>query len=100
MKGFINELADVTGLPFNETKKDFRVIWIGGNCAHIINYTKILTYTDTSLILKIPNNQLILEGYEFEIKELNKREILIKGIINKIELSRAVVPAKSKEVKG
>ena len=100
MKGFISELSTVSGLPFNEVKKDFRVIWIGGNCAHIINYTKILTYTDTSLILKIPKNQLVIEGFNFEIKELNKREILINGNINRFELSRSIIHTKSNEVKG
>jgi len=100
MKGFINELSVVTGLPFNEIKNDFRVIWVGGNCVQVINYLKILIYTDTLLKLKIPKNQLNIEGYNFEIKELNKREILIKGIINKIELEKEITPLQTYKKKG
>lgn len=100
MKEFINELSVVTGLPFNEIKNDFRVILVGSNCVQVINYLKILIYTDTLLKLKIPNNQLNIEGYNFEIKELNKSEILIKGIINKIELDREITPIKNSKIKG
>ena len=87
-------------MPFNEVKNDFRVIWIGVNCIQVINYLKILIYTNTLLKLKIPNNQLSIIGYNFEIKELNKGEILIKGIINKIELDREIVPINYTKNKG
>ena len=97
MKGFISEISEITGLPFEEIKKDFRIVQVGSKSIHIMNYSKILSYSNEQLILKIPNNKLEISGYNFEIKELNRREILLKGIVNSVMLSRPIVPAKIKE---
>lgn len=88
MKKFISELSEKTGLPFNEIKGDFRLIYVGGKFVQVINYLKILTYNSNLLLLKIMDNQLVVEGTNLIIEELNKREILLKGKINKIYLNK------------
>ena len=46
------------------------------------------------IVLKVRNNVLNIEGVGFEITELSKDEIIAKGSINKIYLSKEFIKEK------
>lgn len=55
---------------------------------HVFNYIDILKLTDTEIVLAMPSFTLTLKGTEFAVKRLEKREILIEGILEDMRLSR------------
>lgn len=55
---------------------------------HVFNYTDIVKLTDTEITLTMPSFTLFLEGEHFVVKRLEKREILIHGILDNVRFSR------------
>ena len=52
----------------------------------IENYKNIVMYTKTSLRINTNIGMLKIEGNNFNIKEITKDEILINGILSKMEI--------------
>lgn len=94
MFGFFNELKEVIGLNSKEIFKAYKVAFIEGGGVLISNFIKILTYSPNLIVLKVRNNVLNIEGVGFEITELSKDEIIAKGSINKIYLSKEFIDEK------
>lgn len=53
---------------------------------HIVNYTKIVTIEKTRISIRYSSGMLIIKGKDLALKKLLDDEILIKGIINSVEL--------------
>ena len=88
MQGFNDEYSNILKLPFNEIINDYKIIYIGGKIIEILNYVKIIKYNENLIILKAKDNEINIEGFDLQIKELCKKDIVIVGSINKIYLSR------------
>ena len=53
---------------------------------HIVNYTKIVTIEKSRISIGYSSVMLIIKGKDLALKKLLDDEILIKGIINSVEL--------------
>ncbi len=53
---------------------------------HIVNYTKIVTIEKSRISIIYSSGMLIIKGKDLALKKLLDDEILIKGIINSVEL--------------
>lgn len=53
----------------------------------VSNYNYILDITDTSIVIKEKNKKINIKGQNLIVKKLLCKEVLIKGVINSIELS-------------
>ena len=53
---------------------------------HIVNYTKIVTIEKSRISIGYSSGMLIMKGKDLALKKLLDDEILIKGIINSVEL--------------
>lgn len=53
---------------------------------HIVNYTKIVTMEKSRISIGYSSGMLIIKGKDLALKKLLDDEILIKGIINSVEL--------------
>lgn len=53
---------------------------------HIVNYTKIVTIEKSIISIGYSSGMLIIKGKDLALKKLLDDEILIKGIINSVEL--------------
>lgn len=82
MNNYINELASVCKLPFNEVLNDFKIIQIGSRVIYVSNYIKIIDYSVEKVVLKIKNNTFEINGSDLFISQINKKEIVIKGNIS------------------
>jgi len=94
MFGFFSELRELIGLDAKEIAKSYKVAFIDGGGVLVSNFQKILNYSPNLLVLKVKNNVINIEGIGIEIKELSKDEIIAKGKINKVYLSREFVDEK------
>lgn len=53
---------------------------------HIVNYTKIVTIEKSRISIGYSSGMVIIKGKDLALKKLLDDEILIKGIINSVEL--------------
>ncbi len=53
---------------------------------HIVNYTKIVTIEKYRISIGYSSGMVIIKGKDLALKKLLDDEILIKGIINSVEL--------------
>lgn len=88
MIGYCNEYLKILKLPLNEIINEYKIIQIGSRLVEVINFIKILSYGTEMITLKVKDNEINIEGSNLEIKELDRKDIIIAGNINKIFLSR------------
>lgn len=55
---------------------------------HVFNYIDIEKLTSTEIILAMPSFTLTIKGVSFVVKRLEKREILIEGILEDVRFTR------------
>ena len=54
---------------------------------HVLNYKSIVDITDTEVLLKIDRKIIKIKGSNFRLKELDKKELLVHGIVKKVEIN-------------
>lgn len=82
MNNLISELIDIAKLPFNEVSSDFKIIMLSNKVLHISNFTKLLDYTNQKIVIKVNKKQnVIINGEDLKICQINKKELAIKGKI-------------------
>ena len=79
-------------LHFKDTFKNFlydlnNFITIYENHLHVFNYEKLNKLSDTEIIITIKNKEVIIKGDNLKIKQMTKQELLITGIILKVEFN-------------
>ena len=63
----------------------FKITYIN-NSVDVINYDNILEVTDKIITLKKENKLILVKGQNLKLDKLLEHEILITGLIKKIEL--------------
>ena len=91
---FLDELYDVSQSNKNEFNDDFKLTMLGSQILYVSNYIKILSYNSEILILKVKDNELNVAGVGLAIKQLSGKEVIIKGRINRIHLTKEYVVEK------
>lgn len=66
--------------------EEFRLI-IFEDRLYATNYDEILSLEDERISLKINNKRIIIKGKRLTLNKLLEKEILIGGIVSKIEVS-------------
>ena len=77
-------------LHFRENFKKFlydldNFITIYENNLHVFNYEKLEKLSDIEIVIIINNRKLKINGTNMKIKQMTKQELLINGIILKVE---------------
>ena len=78
-------------LHFRENFKKFlydldNFITIYENNLHVFNYDKLEKLSSDEIIIKLNNKIIKMIGNDMKIKQMTKQELLINGIILKVEL--------------
>ncbi len=55
---------------------------------HVFNYIDILKLNDDEIVLSMATFTLTLKGTSFVVKRLEKREILIEGVLEDVRFTR------------
>lgn len=64
---------------------NFKIYYVN-NSVNIVNYDKILDINDTVITVVKENKMIFIKGNELRLTKLLDNEVLITGLINKIEL--------------
>ena len=61
---------------------------IFNNCLHVYYYMELITLTDNLIELKLKEFNLVIEGENLTISNMDNHEILIKGLIDCLRFNR------------
>lgn len=61
---------------------------IYNDCLHVYYYLELISLSATLIELKLKEFDLVIEGNNLTISAMDNHEILIRGIINKVEFKR------------
>ncbi len=90
MISYINEILDTAKLPLDEIKDTVTISLVGGKALVINNYIKILSYSTSHIVLKIKNDELIIDGKDIMIKQLDKKDLCLVGQIAQVGFAKEV----------
>lgn len=65
--------------------KEYKMV-IDEKSIYIVNYLKLLSLENNFISVQIPNKKILIYGKELILKKIINEEVLIKGIIKKIEV--------------
>ncbi len=68
------------------SREDYRISIIN-NGLHILNYTSVVDITNDEAIIKINTKIIKIYGTSLRLIELDKKELLLKGIIKKVYIN-------------
>ena len=60
-------------------------ITIYDNHLHVFNYIKLNRINDKEINLLLDNKEITINGNNLKIKQMTKKELLINGVIEKVE---------------
>lgn len=86
MFGFLEEIENLTGLPFEILKNGFRVINYSNKCVYVENYKSIISFSKTEVSLKISKGIVLILGENLKIKKSNISSIFISGKISSLKV--------------
>lgn len=87
MDNLISELLSICKLPFNEVMDDYKIILIANKSLYLSNYIKILEYSSEKIrVLVKKRKEISFIGENMQIRQINKSELIISGIINSCNL--------------
>lgn len=77
-------------LHFKDSLKNFlfdldNFITIYENTLHVFNYKKLEKLSSDEIIIHLDNKIINIKGTNMKIKQMTKQELLIKGVILKVE---------------
>lgn len=77
-------------LHFKDSLRNFlfdldNFITIYDNTFHVFNYKKLEKLSEDEIIIHLENKIINIKGSNMKIKQMTKQELLIKGIILKVE---------------
>lgn len=90
MINYLKEIIDTCKLPIDEMSSTASYTCIGAKAIVINNYLKILSYSNTHIVLKVKDDELVIEGRDITIKELSRKDICITGTIAMVYYAREV----------
>ena len=82
MIDFLRNVAELSGLPFEECFAGYRYAVISGRVCYVARHKGIKSFSDAEIILKInKSGQLVITGSELIIKHLTSEDLMVTGEI-------------------
>jgi sporulation protein YqfC len=69
----------------NYIKDDDYLVGIYAGMAHIFNYKRVLDILSNEILVQVKNKKIRITGENLVIKKLDKSEMLIKGVIKRVD---------------
>ena len=79
MFGFLEEVSNLSGLPFDIINKGFRVINLSNRAVYIEGFVALVEVEKTEINIKIKKGIVKILGEELKIKNMNLNTILVVG---------------------
>ena len=90
MFGYLEELYELAGCKSSDLTDKYKILVLGGVVAYISNYKRILSYNADLIVVKVKDNEINVQGSKLRIVSLDGGELIIKGNINSVFMSKVV----------
>ncbi len=87
MFSFIDDISRLTGLPFDDLSKGFRVINISNRAVYVEGYKGLIDAESGEMNIKLKKGVIKVTGRNLRIKNLNLETLLIIGEIQNLEMN-------------
>ena len=99
MFAYLDELYEIAGCKNTDTLDKYKLFMLSNNVLYVADFAKILSLSESLIVLKIKGDQLNIEGSSLVVKNLDTSEIIITGKILSIYLSNGVTKWAKKQLK-
>ena len=79
MFGFLEEVSNLSGLPFDIINKGFRVINLSNRAVYIEGFVALVEVEKTEITIKLKKGIVKILGEELKIKNMNLNTIFVVG---------------------
>ena len=90
MFGYLEELYELAGCKSGDLTDKYKILLLGGAVAYISNYKRILSYNTDLIVIKVQDNEINVQGSNLCIVSLDGGELIVKGNINSIFMSKVM----------
>ncbi len=87
MFSFFEEIAKLSGLPFEIFNNNFKLINFGNKVVYIENFKNIISFNSFDIEIKLSKGIAKINGDNLKIKNMNIDTIIIVGEIKSLEIS-------------
>jgi len=84
---FFEDISNLTGLPFDDLKKGFRVINLSNRAVYVEGYKGLIDTESGEMNIKLKKGVIKLTGKNLKIKNLNLETLLVVGEIQTFEMN-------------
>lgn len=86
MRSFFDELASISGLPFEIINSGYKVVNFCGKSVFIEGFKSIISVDNEMVVLKLKKGRIKVVGEGLTIKDINLGQIFINGNIVCVEV--------------
>ena len=86
MFSFLDEIASISGLPFEILNNGFRIINFCNKAVYVEGFQNIIEFSSSVLDIKLKKGVIKLKGFNIKIKNLNQNTIVVTGDISSLEI--------------
>lgn len=86
MFSFFDDIAFMTGLPFEILNNGFRVVNFCNKAVYVEGFQDIIEFGSNVLNVKLKKGVIKLKGEGLKIKNLNQNTIVVSGEISSLEI--------------
>ena len=86
MFSFFDDIAFMTGLPFEILNNGFRVVNFCNKAVYVEGFQDIIEFGSNVLNVKLKKGVIKLKGEWLKIKNLNQNTIVVSGEISSLEI--------------
>lgn len=87
MFSFFDDIASLTGLPFEILNNGFRVVNFCNKAVYVEGFQNVIEFTPTVLNIKLKKGVVKLSGLGLKIKNLSQNTIVVSGKISSLEIN-------------
>ena len=80
MFNFFSEIKEKCG-NLADKVVPYKMVVLGGNSIYVEGNITLMTFAETSIVFKVPNNIIIVSGKCLQIKEITQNTLVICGSI-------------------
>lgn len=84
MNGFLENIANFSGLPIDTVLASYKVIMLSDKSLYVEGSLKITSYSQQEINLKVRGGYLLITGENLSVKEYCKNDLLICGKIKSV----------------
>lgn len=86
MFSFLEEISNLTGLPFDKLGDTFRFINFSNKAIYVEGYASLLLVSEEEIKIKLKKGMLYMSGSNLKLKDMMMYSIMVVGDIKTIKI--------------